>query len=145
MTAPMQMKTEMACALYLWLYMRLTAHSCRTSHNSRTHTDRCEGRREREPCWSTASLSKYPTPFPISVCLLPFSQCLSLFLLPLFPAFPTVPSTQDFFVIQSRKCNWSQICLGSCLISSLLCSRCLPSPRAWPQTASVRLMGTSRA
>ncbi len=88
--------------------------------------------------------------------LLSLSQFLSLslslshsmsvsLLVSLYSLFPTVPNTEGFFVIQSRKCNWSQICPAFCLISSLLCSNRLPSPCAWPQTASARHMGTSGA
>lgn len=48
----------------------------------------------------------------------------------LYSILPTVPCTEGLFVIQSRKCNWSQICPAFCLISSLLCSCRLPSPCA---------------
>lgn len=38
-------------------------------------------------------------------------QCLSASpLVSLYSPFPTVPNTEGLFVIQSRKCNWSQIC-----------------------------------
>lgn len=86
-------------------------------------------------CWANITL---PSKF-LCACPSPLVS-VSLLLSP----FPSVPDTEDFFVIQSRKCIQSQICFGSCLISSLLCSCRLPSPSAWPRTASVRHMGTSR-
>lgn len=105
-----------------------------------THTDRCEDWSEREPrLRSTASLSKHCS-LSLSLSQSPsasLSLCLSVSpSVSLHPLSPTVPNTEGLFVIQSRKCNRSQICPAFCLISSLLCSNGLPSPGVWPQAAS---------
>lgn len=165
MSVPMQMKNEGARAcvcvciqcvcVSLWVPVCVfvftkASHIPRFSILSRTTTHTQTGVRtggtQSTGFWSMALLSKY---YSLNFCLsLSPSLCHSVsvsLVCSLYSLFPTMPNTEGFFVIQSRKCNWSQNCPGFCLISSLLCSCRLPSPCAWPQTASVRHMGTSEA
>ena len=130
------------------LSVRLTAclyfQNLNTSFDSHTYTHTQTGVRAGDfgawPCWANITL-----PFPIYVPA-PIFLRMSLLCSLCSLSFPLCQTQRTSLLFcYSRKCNWSQICLGFCLISSLLCSCRLLSPCAWPQTASVRLMGTSRA
>lgn len=159
MSVAMQMKTEeKVCFVCLCVYSQECLPQClclrgsHTSHGSQSchNTHRQVWGLER--VWAQIlehglieQILHSPSCNFLSLALsLLLNVSLSL-LLPLYSVFPTVPSTEGLFVIQSRKCNWSQICPAFCLISSFLCSCRLPSPCVWPQTASVRHMGTSGA
>lgn len=121
MSVPMQMETEGTCALCMCVSLCLCLRGLRTSHDSQprhnTHRQVWELGRVRAQILEHGLAEQIFLSFPISVSLL----------LSMYSLFPTVPNTEGLFVIQSRKCNWSQICPAFCLISSLLCSCRLPS------------------
>lgn len=162
MLVPMQMKTEGACALCVCECVCVSVHVSlwvpvcmfvftKASHipqfaasPQHTQTGVRTGESESPDCGAWPRWANITLALPISVSLsLSFAVCLSWF--SLYSLFPTVPNTESLFVIQSRKCNWSQICPAFRLISSLLCSNRLPSPCAWPQTASAEAHGNKRS
>lgn len=121
----MQMKSEGACApepvCMFVLVCELTRPTTRGF--ATTHTDRCEDRGESERARERDLTVERGLPRCANIALLSlqfvsaalsFSVCLS----PSWSHFiPTVPNTEGLFVVQRRKCNWSQICHPLFLIS----------------------------